>query len=268
MQQVAIITGASSGIGRTSAEYLARRGHIVYGCSRSQLPEEPAYRQMKLDVTDRESVRSAVQEVVAREKRIDVLVNNAGFGIAGAIEDCSEEESRAQFETNFFGALNMIRETVPHMRRAGGGLIITIGSIGGLVGLPFQGVYSATKFALMGLTESLRAELQPFNIRASIICPGDFKTGFTGNRRISAAALQDSPYRKFFSSAIAQIEQDESQGADPLLVARLIEKIMKKRSPRICYTVGKLEQTLFAEARRVLPATLVNRIVAGHYGLK
>lgn len=267
MQQVVIITGASSGIGRASAEYLARRGHIVYGCSRSRLPEKTAYRQLKLDVTDRESVRSVVQEVVAREKRIDLLVNNAGFGIAGAIEECSEEEIRAQFETNFFGSLNMIRETVPQMRRAGGGLVLSIGSIGGMVGLPFQGIYSATKFALMGVTESLRAELRPFNIRVAIVCPGDFKTGFTGNRRVCAASLRDSPYGEPFSSAIAQIEQDESQGADPILVARLIERIMGEKSPRVCYTVGKLEQTLFARALGLLPSSLVNRIVAGHYGL-
>lgn len=267
MQQVAIITGASSGIGRASAEYLAGRGHTVYGCSRNRLPDEPAYHQLKLDVTDRESVRSVVQEVVAREKRIDLLVNNAGFGIAGAVEDCSEEEIRAQFETNFFGALNMIRETVPYMRQAGGGLIVTTGSIGGLVGLPFQGIYSATKFALMGVTESLRAELRPFNIRVSIICPGDFSTGFTGNRRVCAASHQGSVYRKLFSGAIARMERDESQGADPLLVARLIERIMKKKSPGVCYTVGKVEQTLFAQARRILPSSLVNRIVALHYGL-
>jgi NAD(P)-dependent dehydrogenase (short-subunit alcohol dehydrogenase family) len=267
MQQVAIITGASSGIGRTCAEYLAQGGHIVYGCSRSRLPEKPAYCQMKLDVTDRESVRSLVQEVVAREKRIDLLVNNAGFGIAGAIEECSEEEIRAQFETNFFGSLNMIRETVPQMRRAGGGLIVTIGSIGGMAGLPFQGIYSATKFALMGLTESLRAELRPFNIRVAIVCPGDFKTGFTGNRRVCATSLQDSPYVTPFSRAMAQVERDESHGADPILVARLIEKIMGEKSPRVRYTVGKPEQTLFAKLLGVLPATLVNRIVAGHYGL-
>jgi NAD(P)-dependent dehydrogenase (short-subunit alcohol dehydrogenase family) len=267
MQQVTIITGASSGIGRISAEYLAQGGHIVYGCSRSQLREETAYRQLKLDVRERESVRSAVQEVIAREKRIDVLVNNAGFGIAGAIEECSEEEIRAQFETNFFGALAMIRETVPHMRRAGGGLILTIGSIGGMAGLPFQGIYSATKFALMGLTESLRAELQPFNIRVAIICPGDFRTGFTGNRRVCAASLQGSPYGELFSKAMTQIERDEAQGADPLLVARLIEKIMKQKSPAVRHTVGKLEQTLFAKVMGLLPSTLVNRIVAGHYGL-
>ena len=265
MRKVAVITGSSSGIGRASAEYLAGRGHTIYGCSRTQLPKKPAFEELTLDVTDRDSVRSVVQEVVKREKRIDVLVNNAGFGIAGAVECCSEEVIRAQFDANFFGALTMIREVVPHMRQTGGGLIINIASIGGLLGLPFQGIYSATKFALMGLSESLRAELRPYNIRVSVVCPGDFATGFTRNRHICNTSLWDSPYRNHFSGALRQMEKDETGGADPVLVARLIEKIMGRRSPKVCYTVGKMEQTLFAEAKRILPSGLFNRIVDLHY---
>ena len=221
-----------------------------------------------MDVTSEDSIRSAVREIMAREQRIHVLVNNAGFGIAGAIEECSDAECRAQFDTNFFGALALIREVAPHMRRAGGGRIINIGSIGGLMGLPFQGIYSATKFALMGMTEALRAELRPFGVSVSIICPGDFATGFTGKRRICAVALQESPYRDRFASALGRIERDEAGGGDPLLVARLIEKIIRTRSPKSRYMVGGLEQTLFARIAGMLPAGLINRIVAGHYGLK
>ncbi len=267
MGQVVVITGASSGIGRTCAEYLAGRGHTVYGCSRRTLPEKPPFRELRLDVTDGDSVRSVVREILAREKRLDVLVNNAGYGIAGAVEECSDGESRAQFDTNFFGALSMIREVAPSMRQAGGGLIINIGSIGGMLGLPFQGVYSATKFALMGLTESLRLELAPFNVRVSIICPGDFATGFTGNRRTCAASRGDSPYRAQFSRAVVRMERDERRGAAPILVARLIEGIMEKKSPKVRYTVGRMEQTLFAAIGKILPSGLLNRIVARHYGL-
>lgn len=268
MQQVVFITGASSGIGKACASYLAKRGHIVYAGSRTQGSGQIPYHGLTLDVTDKGSIQSAVQEIIRREKRIDLLVNNAGYGIAGAIEDCSDEEIRAQFEVNFFGALTMIREVVPHMRHAGKGLIVTVGSIGGILGLPYQGIYSSTKFALMGLTEALRTELCPYNIKASIICPGDFATGFTRNRKIAAATFQDSPYKKRFSDALRQIEQDESAGADPILVARLVDKIMNKKTPKQCYMVGKLEQTLFAGMKSVLPNGLYHHIVARHYGQK
>jgi len=272
---IAVVTGANSGIGRATAIHLAQNGYKVFGTVRKIEKANKAMAManeggisiewVELDIADDQSVTNGFADIMQRTDQIDVLVNNAGFGIAGAVEYCSEEEIRAQFDANFFGALTMIREVVPQMRQAGGGLIINMASIGGLLGLPFQGIYSATKFALVGLSEALRVELRPFNIRVSVICPGDFATGFTRNRRICDASLGDSPYRNHFSGALRQMEQDEAGGADPLLVARLIEKIMGIRSPKVCYTVGKLEQTLFAEAKRILPSGLFNRIVDLHY---
>lgn len=266
---VVLITGASSGLGRSCAEYLHGRGYRVYGTSR-RAPESGAaaagYRMIALDVTSDESVRHAVELVLAREGRIDVLMNNAGDGIAGAVEDTSVEEAKQQFDTNFFGALRVCRAVLPSMRARGAGLIVNVSSLGGLLGLPFQGLYSASKFALEGMTEVLRMELRPFGVRAVLIEPGDFRTGFTAQRRQVRGAA-GSAYAANFGKTLATMERDEAGGADPLAVARLFERLIAKRAPRVRYKVGGFAQTFAIGLRKVLPQKLTEYLMMSLYGL-
>src|SRR5437868_7748992 len=194
---VALITGASSGIGAACAAFLVQQGHRVYGGSRSAV-STAGVEPITLDVSDDASVASAMETILAKDGRLDILVNNAGFGIAGAIEDTSIDEARAQFDVNFFGVLRMCRAVLPRMRQQKGGYIVNIGSIGGLIAIPFQGFYSASTFALEGFSEALRLEVRPFGIHVVLIEPGDHRTSFTQNRRSTAQPAAGSAYRDRF----------------------------------------------------------------------
>ncbi len=185
MDKIIFITGVSSGIGKKCAEYLSGLGHKVYGTCRQQIGGVVPYTILQMDVIDKASVQQAVQKVLENEKKIDVLINNAGIGIGGSIEEYSDEEIKKQFDTNFFGTLNLCRTVIPSMRNNGGGMIINISSLGGLMGLPFQGIYSATKYAIEGLSEALRMEVKSAGIKVVLVNPGDFKTNFTDNRKTS-----------------------------------------------------------------------------------
>jgi NAD(P)-dependent dehydrogenase (short-subunit alcohol dehydrogenase family) len=262
--KVVLITGAASGIGRACAEHLAARGHLVYGADRELVEYGRPVRPLFVDVDDDVAVHTAVNRVLEEQGRIDVLVNNAGFGIAGAIEDSSMEESRAQMETNFFGPLRMIQAVLPHMRAQGSGLIVNVASIGGLIALPYQGVYSASKFALEGLSEALRMEVEPFGIEVVLIEPADCRTGFTAARRqVEAAAT--SVYRDDFAASLAVIEADEDHGADPRVVARRLDRVMNTASPRLRYMAGAPTERLAVLLKRILPYRWFAPIIHGHY---
>jgi NAD(P)-dependent dehydrogenase (short-subunit alcohol dehydrogenase family) len=260
---VILVTGASSGIGRSTAAELTHRGQRVYGASRTAAPLPCA--SLRMDVDDEASVAEAVGEVLAREQRLDAVVNAAGFGIAGAVEDTSVEEARSQFETNIFGVLRVCRAVLPVFRRQGSGLIVNVSSIAGRVGLPFQALYAASKFALEGLTEALRMEVLSFGIRVVLVEPGDFATGFTDRRRQTAASATNPAYRERFSKAMAVIEKDERGAAPPEAVARLIARIIARRGPRLRYTVGPGLQRATPFLKALLPHALFERLIAGHY---
>ncbi len=279
--QVVLITGASSGIGRACAEHLQACGYRVYGTSRTAAwpagrPPDPARavgqasglpcRAHPLDVTSDESVAAAVQFVLEREGAIDIVVNNAGFGIAGAAEDTPPDEARAQFETNFFGTMRVCRAVLPAMRRRGAGCIVNISSIAGLVGIPFQALYSASKFAVEGFTEALRMEVAPFGIRVALVEPGDFRTGFTANRRIAAGA--SDAYRDRQARAVGVMERDETRGPSPAAVARLVHRIVTLRSPRLRYSVGPASERLVLLLKRFVPARLFERGIAAYYRVR
>src|ERR1700759_3251829 len=185
-KQVVLVTGASSGIGLACATYLAGRGYRVYGTSRrAGTSQKGSVAMLVADVTNDLSVEQAVAAVLEREGRLDIVVNNAGMCLAGPAENTSIEAAKSQLEVNFFGAHRVCRAVLPIMRSQRAGYIVNIGSIGGLVAIPYQSMYSASKFALEGFSESLRMEVRPFGIRVVIIEPGDHKTAITENRRMA-----------------------------------------------------------------------------------
>lgn len=253
--KVILITGASSGIGRACARHLSSLGHHVYGTSRrTEFPNETdSYPVMiPMDVTSEESVSKAVRFVLEKEGRIDVLINNAGYGLAGAVEDTTYEEALQQFETNFFGAYRVIRHVLPLMRERKSGMIINISSIAGLIGLPFQPFYSASKFALEGMSEALMHETKPFNIRVVLVEPGDLKTEFTDRRVIAKKGL-NSPYTEQMKKTLAVAERDERSGSSPDEVARTIARVINSANPRPRYRTGPLYEKLAVFLKRVLP---------------
>lgn len=264
ISRVVLITGASSGLGRAAAQHLAALGHQVYGTSRRPTAEPRSYEMIAMDVTEDASVAQAVAAVAERAGRIDVLMNNAGAGIAASIEDTTLEEARWLMETNFFGALRMCRAVLPIMRAQGSGLIINTSSIGGLMGLPFQGLYSASKFAIEGLSEALRMEVAPFGIHVALLEPGDFHTPFTGNRRVRTVS-EGSPYAAAHARALAVIEADEANGYPPEAIGPVVARIIASKRPRARYQAGAMEQKLAALLKRLLPAGLFEGILRDHY---
>lgn len=261
---MALVTGASTGIGASCAGFLATKGFRVYGGARGAVTA-PGVEPLSLDVTADASVTQAVELVLSREGRLDILVNNAGFGIAGAIEDTSIEEAREQFEVNFFGVLRMCRAVLPTMRGQKSGTIVNIGSIGGLIAIPFQGFYSATKFALEGFSESLRLEVRPFGIQVVLIEPGDHRTAFTENRRATRESHAESAYHDRFKRAVARMAQDEQGGPSADGVAKLLHKILENPHPRLRYTVGPPAQRAAVWIKRLMPYALMERIMHDYY---
>lgn len=269
---VVLVTGASSGIGKACAEACARAGMKVYGTSRKAgaLPESApagAITMIAMDVTSEASVGGAIAQLLEREGRLDVVVNNAGFGIAGAIEDTSIEEAVRQFETNFFGVMRVCHAALPAMRQAGRGRIINIGSLGGAMGLPFQGLYSASKYALEGLTECLRHEVARHGIAVTVIQAGDVATGFTDNRvRTQRSAAASSAYGEPFTRALAAQEREEKRGIAPALVGALIVKLIRARALRVRYPIGKLSR-LSLVAKSLLPSRWFEKALGGYFDL-
>lgn len=263
--QVILITGASSGIGAQTAALLHQAGHRVYGASRRHVAGVIPWQVM--DVTDDSSVDAAIDAIIAAEGRLDTLINCAGYGIAGAVEDTSTAEAWAQFDTNYFGTVRVCRAVLPQMRAQKSGRIITIGSIGGLIAIPFQAHYSASKFALEGFCEGLRMEAAAFGIDVVLVEPGDFATGFTDARMKTAASTDSSPYRAQFNAALAQMEHDERHGPPPAQVARLIARIIATPRPRLRYPVGGAMQLLGIYLKRILPQAAFQRLIMQTYKL-
>lgn len=266
-RKVVLISGASSGIGRACAARLAQRGHIVYGTTRqntAQASSPEGVRMLSMNVNDEQSVAAAVEEVLRQSGRVDVAVNNAGFGIAGAVEETSPEEARNLLETNLLGVLRVCRQVLPEMRTQSQGIIVNISSLAGRVGLPFQGMYSATKFALEGLSEALRMEVRGFGIRVVVIAPGDFSTEFTTNRRMIVAG-PESAYREPLQRALNRAEADERGGTHPEQLARLLQRVVEGRGRKNWYSCGALSQRLAVGLRPYIPRGMYERGMMRHY---
>ena len=263
---IVFITGISSGFGYETAKLLSQEGHTVYGTVRRAVEPLPKVNYISLDVRDKQAVSDAVQQIVEKEGRIDVLVNNAGMGIGGPLEFATEEEIRLQMDTNFMGLVHCVDAVLPYMRKQKSGKIISLSSIGGLMGLPFQGFYSASKFAIEGYCEALRLETQSFGIQVVVLRPGDFATSFTGSRKKVAdeAALQAYP---IYKTAIEKVEHDENGGLKPDVLAHKISEIIQKKNPHNGYVVASFEQKLSVFLKRILPAKWFARILGSYYKL-
>ena len=262
-QQVIIITGASSGFGKATAEMLAAKGNTVYGLCRREM-QDTNIRYRQCDVRNREQIAAVVAEIVKEQGRVDVLINNAGMGIGGALE-LATEEIDLQMGTNFMGCVNMCQTVLPYMRKAHKGKIINLSSIGGVMGLPYQGFYSASKFAIEGFTEALAAEVTGFGIRVCMVEPGDFATGFTGSRKNSQATMNDPDYGPIFKRSLAIIEKEENGGLQPEVLARRIVKLVEKKKPPLRNVVANLEQWLSTVIKRVLTGNWMVAILRDYY---
>lgn len=247
--QVALVTGASAGLGRATADVLARRGWTVVGASRRGTAG-PTWRGLVMDVDDDESVQQGVAEVLGQSGRIDALVCAAGWGLAGPVETTSLAEAKAQFETNFWGAVRVTNESLPTLRSRGGRIVL-VSSVGGQVAIPFQAYYSASKFALEGWAEALAYEVAPFGVVVTLVQPGNFRTDFTSSRRDSEAPT--GPYTAAFRHAVDVMVRDEQQGADPASAARVIASQLNARRPRRRVPVGPARDRAALVAKRVLP---------------
>jgi NAD(P)-dependent dehydrogenase (short-subunit alcohol dehydrogenase family) len=267
MSKVILVTGASSGLGRAIADELACNGHRVYGTCRQPSDNSGKFTMLPLDVTLDNSVAQCVAAVIASAGRIDVLINNAGFGLCGAIEDTAPHEARQQMETNFWGPLRIIQAVLPHMRRQGSGRLITIGSMAGHAALPYQPFYSTSKFALEGLNEALRLELAGSGIDATMVCPGDFKTGFD-SARVFAAAARNGRHADQLAKTTGLYIRDERAGADPAIVAKLIAQLVVAPRLDVRYFAGRPLQKLGMLLKRVLPANWFERLMKITYAIR
>jgi NAD(P)-dependent dehydrogenase (short-subunit alcohol dehydrogenase family) len=255
--KVVLVTGVSSGIGKCCAEHLLKCGYRVFGTQRRPPPTPaPGVEILAMDVDNDESVAQGVQAVVQKAGRLDAVINNAGWGLMGAVEDTSIEEAKAQLETNFFGVLRVCRAVLPIMRRQGSGYIINISSLAGIVGLPFSGMYSASKFALEGVSESLRLETRRQGIRVVLVQPGDFRTNFPAARRFTKESAVNETYREALERTRIAQEKEELHGPDPQSIALLVEKILRRRNPPLRYSIGLLSQRIVVPCKRLLPQRL------------
>jgi NAD(P)-dependent dehydrogenase (short-subunit alcohol dehydrogenase family) len=266
MTKVVLITGASSGIGKVSAEYLIGKGYKVYGTSRKPKMNKGSFPMLALDVRDKQSIDNAVQHIIEKEGKLDVLVNNAGMGITGPIEETPTEEMRQVFETNFFGAIEVMKSVLPVMRKQRNGLIINITSIAGYMGLPYRGVYSATKGALELITETLRMEVREVGVKVCNIAPGDFATNIAAGR-YHAPVIEHSDYASSYQSNLDLMNAHVDEGGDPMDMARKIHEVIEKKDPSIHYKVGAFMQKFSIVLKRVLPDKAYEKLLMRHYGL-
>ena len=257
MNIVAVVTGGSSGIGKCTAAALRQRGCIVYELSRRDSDAEGII-HIKTDITDDKSVSSAISQVIARENHIDILINNAGFGISGAVEFTSVEQSEKLFEVNFFGMVRVTREVLPYMRTAGKGRILNISSVAAVVPIPFQTFYSASKAAINSYTMALENEVADFGIRVSAVMPGDISSGFTDARdKITAG---DDIYAGKITRSVGTMEKDERDGMTPDAAGKIIAGIALDKRKKTLYTIGMGYKCAVFLAK-VLPAYILNRII-------
>jgi NAD(P)-dependent dehydrogenase (short-subunit alcohol dehydrogenase family) len=276
VNKTVLITGATSGMGKATALLLSEHGYTVYTGVRNssqELMQEAEQlgvniNTVTLDVQDTASIQKAVQHVMAREGRIDVLVNNAGFGLLSTLEEGTDEEIFKQFDVNVFGLIKMTREVLPHMREAGGGVIINISSFLGRMGLPLLSHYNASKYAVEGITDSLRFEVAPFGIRVHSVLAGLFGTNFVKKGLVanSRTTSDSSPYKELVSHFVPIVAKAINEGPDPLPIAQAVKHVIENADSDIAIEVGK-EAELFVPMRRQMDDKAFEEKVKETFGL-
>ena len=267
MSKVIFITGASSGIGKAIGEFLHHKNFKVYGTSRNpERIENSLFPLVKLDVRSVESIQMAVAEILSKESRIDVVINNAGVGITGPLEEIPTAEIKNNFETNLFGPIEVMKTVLPQMRNQKSGLIINITSIAGYMGLPYRSVYSASKGALELITEALSMEVKEFGIHISNVAPGDFATNIASGR-YHAPLVKGSDYEKSYGTTLQMMDEHVDGGSNPNDMAEAIFKVITTQNPKIHYKVGAFMQKFSIVLKRVLPDTVYEKILMNHYKL-
>jgi short-subunit dehydrogenase len=265
MSKVILITGASSGIGKSTAELLTQKGFIVYGTSRKPKVEElDGYRMIALDVTQEDSIKEAIETIVNKEKRLDVLINNAGMGITGPVEDTPTSEMKKVFNTNFFGAIDVMKAVLPVMRKQGSGKIINVTSIAGYMGLPYRGIYSATKGALELTVEAIRMEVKEFGIEVTNVAPGDVATNIAAGR-YHTPVFENSAYKEKYQANLDLMDSHVDNGMDPIIMAKKIEKIIRTKKPKGHYKVGGFMEKFSIVLKRILPDKVYEKLLMNHY---
>lgn len=264
-----LVTGGTTGIGRAICSTLRGSGYHVYGTGRTVETGSPldGYTLVRLDVRDPGSVTEAVEYVTREAGRIDVLVNNAGIGMAGSVEDSYIGEIADVFDVNVYGMVRMCQAVLPGMRSRGDGTIIIVSSVGALMGLPYRGIYSASKAAVESITESLSQEAMRFGVRLVLIEPGDFHTNINAHRKVSARA-HASAYGEEFGRIYRLIEEEVETGANPKIIGELVDRIIRSRRPRLRYNVGNLTSKAAVWLKFVLPDRLFESLMMRHYRMR
>ena len=265
MSKVVLITGASSGIGKSTAELLSSKGFTVYGTSRKPKKSSvDGYSMVSLDVTDESSIQKAVQTILNKEGRIDVLINNAGMGITGPIEDTPTDEMKKVFNTNFFGAIDVMKAVIPQMREQSSGYIINVTSIAGYMGLPYRGIYSATKGALELTVEAIRMEVKEFGIEVTNVAPGDVATNIAAGR-YHTPVFDDSAYKEKYQANLDLMDEHVDSGMDPMIMAKKIYQIIQTKKPKGHYKVGGFMEKFSIVLKRILPDKMYEKLLMNHY---
>ncbi len=267
MSKVVLITGASSGIGRSIATYLHSKNYKVYGTSRN--PEkitDVSFEMVALDVLETRTIETAITKVIEKEGKIDVLINNAGRGIMGAMEDTPIEEMKAGFNTNFFGPIEVMKKILPVMRKEKKGLIINVTSIAGYSGLPFRSIYSSSKGALEILTESVSMEVKKFGVNVVSVAPGSFATNIASGRYYTPV-LENSAYKEAYTKNLEVSNEYVNKGLKPIVMAKHIHKIIEAKKPKMHYKIGAFMEKFSVVLKRILSDRVYEKLIMNHYKL-
>jgi NADP-dependent 3-hydroxy acid dehydrogenase YdfG len=263
---VILVTGASSGIGKATAQFLSNLGHTVYGTGRSltHLEKVNGFIGLNLDVTNPSSITNGINDIIKLSSKIDVLVNNAGLGIAGPVEETGLSDINQVIETNVKGVINMVKAIAPIMRQQQHGYIINITSIGSKFSLPYRGIYCASKFAVEGISEALSMELRPFNIKVCTVAPGDVATSINSNRIHTSTENTAYPSYKL---VLEQINNEVSHGISPMKIGKKIQHIINTKNPLLHYRVATPMQRFSVIIKRIMPGRWFEKLIMNHYNV-
>ena len=266
MTKVILITGASSGLGKATASYLLAQQYRVIGTCRNpkKYKFDQGFELLPFDLNQPKTAQQLVDEVMKKEGRIDVLINNAGAGITGPVEETEVSDITSHFMTNFFGPVALSQEILPLMRKQKSGLIINVTSIGGYMGLPYRGFYSASKSAIGIVSEALRMEVKRFGVDVVTLAPGDYATDIA-TRRLYTPLKKDSPYHDLYKYSLDTIDEHVDKGGNPNNLAQIVHKIIRSKKRKVHYKSGTFLQKISLLLKKILPDTIFEKIIMNHY---